>query len=110
MLSLGAHTIYLYQGAADMRRSFDGLSILVHNAFPGQLLTGGMFVFMNRRRNMLKVLYWDEDGLAIWSKRLERGMFKIGKNGQTKITRREFNMLLEGIEPRRLNRRFCLPS
>lgn len=108
MLGLGSHTIYLYQGAADMRRSFDGLSSLVQNAFPGQLLTGGLFVFLNRRRNLVKVLYWDEDGFSIWSKRLQRGQFKLGKSGRSQITRREFSMLLEGVEPRRLNRRFHL--
>ncbi|OVE81294.1 hypothetical protein BVY04_03530 [bacterium M21] len=72
MLSIGSQPIYLYRPAADMRRSFDGLSALVQQAFPGQLMEGGLFVFVNRRRTMLKVLYWDRDGLALWGKRLEK--------------------------------------
>lgn len=110
MLSLGSRPIYLYNGAADMRKNFDGLGGLVSESFPGRLLSGALFVFVNRRRNHLKVLYWDEDGLAVWHKRLERGTFKVRRDGRTKLTRREFSMLLEGIEPRRLNRRFRLPE
>ena len=53
-----------------MRKSFSGLSALVEQAFPGRLLTGSLFVFMNRRRHMTKILYWDSDGLAVWNKRL----------------------------------------
>lgn len=53
----------------------------------------------------MKILYWDQDGLAIWQKRLEKGLF--GKTPQSKtIDRRGFLMLLEGITPRRLNRRY----
>lgn len=110
MLSVGSCPIYLYNGAADMRKSFDGLSALVDESFPGRLLSGAMFVFVNRRRNHLKILCWDYDGLSIWHKRLERGTFKIARNGKTELTRREFSMLLEGIEPRRLNRRYQLPK
>lgn len=108
MLSIGSQPIYLYQGAVDMRKSFNGLSNLVEMEFPNQLLTGSLFVFVNRRRNLLKVLYWHEDGLALWYKRLEKGTFKIGRDGKVKLSRREFTMLLEGIEPRRMNQRFGL--
>lgn len=110
MLSLGAQSIYLYQGAVDMRKSFDGLSDLVEQSFPGQLLSGSLFVFVNRRRTMLKVLGWHEDGLAIWYKRLEAGTFKVTWSGQARLSRREFLMVLEGVAPRRLNRRFRLPA
>ena len=105
---MGSQAIFLYQGAVDMRKSFNGLSCLVEVSFPQQLLTGSLFVFVNRRRNLLKVLYWHEDGLVQWYKRLERGTFKIGKSGKAKLSRREFSMLLEGVEPRRMNRRFSL--
>ncbi len=108
MLSIGSQTIYLYQGAVDMRKGFDGLSALVEFAFPEQLLTGSLFVFVNRRRNLMKVLYWHEDGLVQWYKRLELGTFKLGKSGKAKLSRREFFMLLEGVEPRRMNRRFSV--
>ena len=108
MLSIGSQPIYLYQGAVDMRKSFNGLSNLVEMEFPNQLLTGSLFVFVNRRRNLLKVLYWHEDGLALWYKRLEKGTFKISRDGKIQLSRREFTMLLEGIEPRRMNQRFGL--
>ncbi len=108
MLGIGSQPIYLYRAAADMRKSFDGLSALVDSSFAEPLLGGGLFVFVNRRRNLMKVLYWDEDGLALWCKRLERGTFKLGKSGKVKLSRREFSMLLEGVEPRRMNQRFSL--
>lgn len=106
MLTLGARPILLYQGAADMRKSFDGLSALVEGAFPGLLTSGDLFVFVNRRRNRLKLLYWDGDGLALWYKRLEKGTFRVSQDGRTELSRREFMMLLEGIRPSRLSRRF----
>lgn len=109
MLSIGSQPIYLYSGPVDMRKSFNGLSNLVEVAFPNQLLSGSLFVFVNRRRNLLKVLYWHEDGLALWYKRLESGTFKLSKSGGLQLTRREFSMLLEGVEPRRMNSRYSLP-
>lgn len=93
-----------------MRKSFDGLSLIVQVSFPDRLLTGSLFVFVNRRRNHLKVLYWNEDGLAIWHKRLEKGTFKVTWDGKCQLSRREFTMLLEGITPRRLNRRYSLEN
>ena len=110
MLSIGSQSIYLYERPADMRRSFYGLSTLVAGAFPGQLLTGALFVFVNKRKNMLKVLYWHSDGLALWGKRLEKGTFRVTWDGRTELSRRDFTMLLEGIVPQRMNRRVTLPE
>ena len=65
MLSFSATTrIYLHVPATDMRKSFDGLSGLVRSAFQADLLDGGWFLFFNHRRDRLKILYWDRDGLA----------------------------------------------
>ena len=108
MLSLGARPIYLYRDPVDMRKSFDGLSALIESGFPGRLLTGSVFVFVNRRRNLLKLLYWDEDGLAQWYKRLEAGTFRVSPDGRSELSRREFVMLLEGIKPKRMSPRFSL--
>jgi len=108
MLSLGSTPIYLYSEPTDMRKSYEGLSGLVEVAFSGKLLSGALFVFVNRRRTMVKALYWDEDGFAIWSKRLERGTFKLVGLADGQLSRRELTMLLEGVEPRRLNSRYKL--
>ena len=78
MLPLNATTrIYLYHGPCDMRKSFDGLCGLIRSELGADPLCGSLFVFCNRRRTMVKVLYWDLDGLAIWYKRLEKGSFRL---------------------------------
>ena len=97
MLSLGSTPIYLYSEPTDMRKSYQGLSGLVEAAFKGKLMSGALFVFVNRRRTMVKALYWDEDGFAIWSKRLERGTFKLRSMAGGLLTRRELALLLEEL-------------
>jgi len=78
MLALSAVThIYLYRSACDMRRSFDGLCGLIRSELRADPLSGSLFVFCNRRRTMVKILYFEGDGLAIWMKRLERGCFRL---------------------------------
>jgi len=109
MLSLtGAARIYLYRSACDMRKSFDGLCGIVRSEMSADPLSGSLFVFVNRRRNMVKLLYWDRDGLAIWVKRLERGCFTLPKNGMQNsvIERRHLSMLLEGITPKIMSKRY----
>ena len=108
MLSIGGQRIFLYEGSTDMRKSFNGLSVLVESSFNGPLLTGAYFVFVNRRQTLVKILYWDSDGFAVWSKRLEQGMFKVVKGLDPEITKRQLTLLLEGIEPKRMNLRFSL--
>jgi transposase len=108
----GAVRVFLYRGAADMRKSYDGLSGLVREQFGASLFSGALFVFVNRRRTHVKVLYWDRDGPAIWAKRLERGTFGLprGGTGGAVLSARELFMLLEGIVPLRLNRRYRRPG
>ncbi len=108
MLSLGSQRIFLYQGAADMRKSFNGLGLLVEKNFPNQLISGAYFVFVNRRQTLVKILYWDADGFAVWSKKLEEGTFKLAKGLHSEISKRQLTLLLEGVEPKRMNRRFSL--
>jgi transposase len=72
MLSIGATTrIFFAAGATDMRKGFDGLQGLVLNVLKQDPLTGHLFLFVNRRRDRLKILYWDGDGLAIWYRKQE---------------------------------------
>ena len=100
----GSVRIFLYQNSVDMRKSFEGLSVITEENFPNQLLSGALFIFLNKRRDRMKVLYWDQDGLAIWYKLLEKGTFSPQKQGC--ISRKEFLMLLEGIIPKRLQKRW----
>ena len=104
----GLQTIYLYDQVVDMRKGFEGLSHLVECAYPGQLLSGALFLFLNRRRNLIKILSFEGDGFVIWYKRLEKGTFSRCFSGEEKLSRQQFFMLLEGVVPHRLNTRFSL--
>lgn len=113
MLSLpSAVKIYLCKEPTDMRRSFDGLAMMVQSIINHDPLSGHVFVFRNKRGNMLKLLYWDRDGYAIWYKRLEKGTFSwpdhISDNAAMEY--RELTMMLEGItvSARRKKTRFAL--
>ena len=110
MINIAQARIFLYRGATDMRKSYDGLHSLVCRHFPDVELEGSLFVFMNRRQTHLKALYWDEDGFALWCKRLQKGCFRALPGESGCISRRELNMLLEGITPKRMNKRISLPE
>ena len=68
--------VFLCTRPTDLRKGFDSLSGLVQECFSQDLLTGHLFLFLNRRRDRMKILYFDRDGLAIWYKRLEVGTFQ----------------------------------
>ena len=106
----GVHRIFLYEQHVDMRKSFEGLSRLIEVSYPDKLLTGALFLFLNRRRNLIKILHWDGDGFVIWYKRLEQGTFSGCFSGHDELSRQQFTMLLEGVVPRRLNKRFSLSN
>ena len=109
MLALtGATRIYLYRAPCDMRKSFDGLCGVIRSELGADPLSGSLFVFCNRRRNMVKLLYWDRDGFALWYKRLERGCFRLPPIAATdgRIDRCQLNMLLEGVVPQKMSRRY----
>lgn len=100
----GQGRIYLRRTATDMRKSFDGLSGLVRGEFERDPLSGDLFVFLNRRRNLVKVLYWDRDGFALWGKRLERGRFLAPPGTSPEVDRTALTLLLEGVKARVLFR------
>lgn len=76
MLALSTNTrIFVCADATDMRKGFQGLSGLVAEHFPVELLSGHLFLFFNRSRDRIKVLYWDRDGLALWCKDRKRAVF-----------------------------------
>lgn len=93
-----------------MRRSFDRLAGMVKEEMYREALSGDMYVFVNRRKTMLKVLYWDEDGYAIWQKRLEAGRFERPKGESDELGRSEWQQMLEGLQVKvvRRQRRYRL--
>ncbi|NGX60356.1 MAG: hypothetical protein KR126chlam3_01529 [Chlamydiae bacterium] len=107
MLALGCGArIFLCNAATDLRKGFEGLSALVASTIKEPITGNAYFIFLNKTRDRMKVLYFDIDGLAIWYKRLEKGRFPKRDPNQTILERREFLMLLEGIVPRRLHKRY----
>jgi transposase len=100
--------LFLCQQPMSMRKSFEGLSKEVEQLFPGELLSVAFFIFLNRYRDHMKVLFWDGDGFVIWYKRLEKGTFSGKWGSEVSLNRRAFLMLLEGITPKRLQSRFSL--
>ena len=87
--------IFVYGQPCDMRRSFDRLAAMVEHELYRDPMRGDYFVFSNRRGTMVKLLYWDGDGFAIWFKRLEKGRYRLG--GQEELDRAQLNLLLEGV-------------
>jgi transposase len=109
MLALpGNARLFLYHHPVSMRKSFEGLSKIVEELFPGELLAGAYFIFLNRRKDHIKVLFWDSDGFVIWFKRLEQGTFSWKGGKAAILDRRTFLLLLEGVVPRRIQKRFSL--
>ena len=111
-LALGVK-VFLCTAPTDMRRGFDGLSGMAESLMQQDPLSGHLFVFRNRNRDKLKILYWDQDGLAIWYKRLEQGTFQFPTDGKTQeevaagveISNSELSLLLGGIDLRTAHRR-----
>ena len=92
--------IWLCTQPTDMRKSFDGLFALVKNQLGHNPLNGHYFVFVNRRRTQMKVLYFEPSGFCLWSKRLEQGQFRVKPSpaGQQPLSWTELQLILDGIE------------
>jgi transposase len=92
-----------------MRRSFDGLHALVGSVLQLDAFAGHLFVFANRRRDRVKILYWDRDGFAVWAKRLEEGTYAMpftdGDEVRREISAQELGALLSGIDLSQAKRR-----
>ena len=111
--------VFLCTRPTDMRKGFDGLSGLVQECFGQDLLTGHLFLFLNRRRDRIKVLYFDRDGLAIWYKRLEVGSFQnpvptpgavqLSGSAGIELSVTDLALILNGIDlaTARRRKRYC---
>ena len=94
--------VFLAPGSTDMRKAINSLSILVESTLRLDLFSGHLFVFCNRGRTILKVLYWDRNGFCLWQKRLEKHRFKWPRNSDEvmEIGAQELGFILEGLDIR----------
>jgi transposase len=104
MIALPTQThIWIVAGVTDLRRGFTGLSGMVQTKLEQDPFSGHVFVFRGRRGHLIKVLWWDGDGLCLFAKRLEQGRFvwPQASSGTVSLSRAQLSMLLEGIDWRR---------
>ena len=110
MLDIGfIGQVYLAGGSTDMRKSIDGLAVLVQQGFDLDPFSPALFVFCNRQRDKLKILQWDESGFWLHYRRLERGRFQwpsVDEGTTVAVSRRELRWLLDGLS---LNQRQAHP-
>jgi transposase len=92
--------VFLRPGATDMRKSINGLSATAQESMQGDPLSGNLFAFCNRRRNLVKMLYWDRNGFCLWLKRLEKDRFKWPRaaSERLEITPEQTEWLLRGLD------------
>lgn len=92
--------IWLCTEPTDMRKSFNGLSVLAKNQMGHDPLSGHYFVFINTRKTQMKVLYFEPSGFCLWSKRLEQGQFRVrcSSTGQRTLSWADLQLILDGIE------------
>lgn len=110
MLSLSVHQrYYLFRGHADMRKGFDSLCGLVRDHLQKDPLGGDVFVFINRRRNQIKLLCWEGDGFMLFYKRLEEGTYELPELkpeiNQIELSSESLMLILRGISLRSIKRR-----
>lgn len=113
MLSLPPSVrIFLCTLPTDMRRSFDRLAAMTREVIGKNPLSGHLFVFCNRKRDRVKILFWDRDGYVLWYKRLEDGAYRfpIDERNKVEVSVSELSLLLEGIEWSRVKRQKRFPK
>jgi transposase len=107
---------YWYNGAADMRKGFDALCGIVQQHMHANVLQGGVYIFVNRKRNQIKLLHWEGDGLAIYYKRLEKGVYELPSiaphSSCATIDMLQLQLILRGIVLNSIKKkmRFSLPK
>jgi len=104
--------VFLALGATDMRKSINGLSLLVEEQFEINLFTGNLFAFCNRRQDLVKILYWDGNGFCVWMKRLEEDHFRWPEREKDvlEIHASALSWLLNGLDLRQAHRPLAYES
>ena len=106
MIGFAPHTrVYLALGATDMRKQIDGLAVLVEDVLETDPLSSHVFVFCNRARDKIKILFWHNNGFWLWYRRLERQRFwwpQGAREGAVELSVRELGWLIEGLDPSRV--------
>ena len=109
MLQLSPSCRYwLYRPVTDMRKSFDSLCGIVINELKQDILSGDVFVFVNRRRSHIKLLTWEGDGFGLYYKRLEKGTYElppVNEDGSANVTAQQLMLMWQGISLRRIKYR-----
>lgn len=96
--------VFLYRRPTDMRKSFNGLVALTESALKQDPLSGSLFVFVNRRRDRIKILYWAQTGFCIWYQQLQKGTYQVpdheslGDQDTLEVTRSQLSLILDGID------------
>ncbi len=96
--------VYLVLGSTDLRKAVNGLSLLVAGLPEMDVFSGQLFVFCNKNRTLIKILYWDRNGFCLWQKRLEKRLFfwPESREQALELGTRELSWLLEGLDPTRM--------
>ncbi len=99
--------VYISIGSTDMRKSINGLSSIVSEVFELDIFSGNLFAFCNRKRDIVKILFWDKNGFCIWQKRLEQEHFCWPDSEQevVKIDTKQMEWLLSGLDINKAHKR-----
>jgi transposase len=92
--------LFVKPGPTDMRKQINGLSLIVSEELQMDAFAGHLFLFCNKQKRLLKIIYWDKNGFALWLKRLEKDKFPwpAGPKEAAEISREQFGFLLQGID------------
>lgn len=108
--------VFLYRLPTDMRKSFHGLVALTESALMQDPLSGSLFVFVNRRRDRIKILYWGQTGFCIWYQQLQKGTYQLPDEASleerqaVEVTRSQLSLILDGIDLSSARQRMRFPS
>lgn len=100
MIHIDCQKIYIYTESVDMRKAIDGLSAILVENFNRNPQNGDLYLFVNRMRNKIKILFWDKNGFVLYYKRLEQGRFNYSKqlpHGEVEVSEKQLRALLIGL-------------